>query len=111
MLLQQEADLLERQQTIPETNIEELQSLLLQLNNVQERLDQIGAHTAESRAATILSGLQFSDEMQHGATAELSGGWRMRVSLASALFIEPDLLMYASSSLFALNSFITLLFA
>jgi ATP-binding cassette subfamily F protein 3 len=48
---------------------------------------------AESRAAAILSGLQFSDEMQKGTTSALSGGWRMRVALASALFIEPDLLM------------------
>jgi ATP-binding cassette subfamily F protein 3 len=92
-LLQQEADLLDRQQNISETSIDELQSVLSELSSLQERLEQIGAHAAESRAATILSGLQFTDEMQHGTTAELSGGWRMRVSLASALFIEPDLLM------------------
>jgi ATPase subunit of ABC transporter with duplicated ATPase domains len=41
----------------------------------------------------ILSGLQFSDEMQQASTASLSGGWRMRVSLAGALLVEPDLLM------------------
>jgi len=52
-----------------------------------------GVHTAESRAASILSGLQFSDEMQNSTTSSLSGGWRMRVALAAALFIEPDILM------------------
>ena len=41
----------------------------------------------------ILSGLQFTDKMQAGPTSALSGGWRMRVSLAAALFIEPDVLM------------------
>ena len=42
---------------------------------------------------TVLVGLRFTDEMQHASTSLLSGGWLMRVALASALFIEPDLLM------------------
>jgi ATP-binding cassette, subfamily F, member 3 len=41
----------------------------------------------------VIAGLQFSDEMQNSSTSSLSGGWRMRVALAGALFIEPDLLM------------------
>ena len=40
-----------------------------------------------------VTGLQFSDDMQNSTTSSLSGGWRMRVALAGALFIEPDLLM------------------
>ena len=56
---------------------------------MHERLKFIGADTAESRAAAILSGLQFSESMQHATTNSLSGGWRMRVALAGALFIEP----------------------
>lgn len=43
--------------------------------------------------AAILNGLQFTNAMQATPTCDLSGGWRMRVALASALFIEPDLLM------------------
>ena len=41
----------------------------------------------------LMTGLQFSDDMQNSTTSSLSGGWRMRVALAGALFIEPDLLM------------------
>ena len=66
---------------------------LKRLDEVYARLSTLSADSAESRAATILSGLQFSPEMQAGPTSALSGGWRMRVSLAAALFIEPDLLM------------------
>jgi ATP-binding cassette subfamily F protein 3 len=49
--------------------------------------------TAEARAAAVLRGLQFSDEMLQMATKRLSGGWRMRVALASALYISPDVLL------------------
>lgn len=60
---------------------------------VQIRLADINAHAAESRAATILSGLGFSDERQRGPCSALSGGWRMRVALAAALFASPDVLL------------------
>jgi ATP-binding cassette, subfamily F, member 3 len=41
----------------------------------------------------ILAGLQFSPNMQQSPLSALSGGWKMRVALATALFIEPDILM------------------
>jgi len=63
------------------------------LLEVYDRLTQIGSRTAESRAAAILAGLQFSQEMQKKKTKEFSGGWRMRISLARALFIQPTLLL------------------
>jgi ATP-binding cassette subfamily F protein 3 len=61
--------------------------------DIQTRLADIDAHSAPARAAAILSGLGFSTEDQARACAEFSGGWRMRVALASTLFAEPDLLL------------------
>jgi ATP-binding cassette subfamily F protein 3 len=63
------------------------------LNEVYKQLQILGANTAKSRASIVLTGLQFTPSMQNGPTSALSGGWRMRVALAAALFIEPDLLM------------------
>ena len=69
---------------------EELQEEIMDaLNAVYERLDALDADTAEVRARSILSGLGFTHEMQSKKTKDFSGGWRMRVSLARALFIQP----------------------
>ncbi len=57
------------------------------------RLADIDAHSAESRAASILSGLGFSEATQRGPCSALSGGWRMRVALAAALFAAPEILL------------------
>lgn len=57
------------------------------------RLADIDAHSAEARAATILSGLGFDEEAQTRPASSFSGGWRMRVALAAVLFSEPDLLL------------------
>ncbi|MCZ8183495.1 MAG: ABC-F family ATP-binding cassette domain-containing protein [Beijerinckiaceae bacterium] len=61
--------------------------------DIQIRLTDIGAHAAPARAAAILSGLGFSHEDQARPCSDFSGGWRMRVSLAAMLFLEPDLLL------------------
>ncbi|XP_045195664.2 ATP-binding cassette sub-family F member 1-like [Mercenaria mercenaria] len=63
------------------------------LNQVYEELRAIGADAAEPKARRILSGLGFTVGMMERPTKSLSGGWRMRVSLARALFLEPTLLM------------------
>ncbi|MBP2560726.1 ATP-binding cassette subfamily F protein 3 [Neorhizobium galegae] len=61
--------------------------------DIQMRLVDIDAHSAEARAASILAGLGFSQEAQSRPASSFSGGWRMRVALASVLFAEPDLLL------------------
>uniref|UniRef100_A0A061S0S1 ATP-binding cassette, subfamily F, member 3 n=1 Tax=Tetraselmis sp. GSL018 TaxID=582737 RepID=A0A061S0S1_9CHLO len=66
---------------------------LARLQEVSKRLLEIDAAGAEARAASLLSGLSFDDEMMRRPTKTFSGGWRMRVSLACALFVEPDLLL------------------
>lgn len=63
------------------------------LNEVYAELKAIGADSAEPRARRILAGLGFDKSMQNRATNKFSGGWRMRVSLARALYMEPTLLM------------------
>ena len=60
---------------------------------VLKKLEEISAFSQHSRAALILSGLGFSHEGQNTKTKHLSGGWRMRVTLARALFVEPDILL------------------
>ena len=61
--------------------------------DIHMRLADIDAHSAESRAATILAGLGFDDEAQRRPASSFSGGWRMRVALAAVLFSQPDLLL------------------
>ncbi len=60
---------------------------------IQTRLADIDAHSAEARAATILAGLGFDQAAQKRPASSFSGGWRMRVALASVLFAQPDLLL------------------
>ncbi|MBN8905939.1 MAG: ABC-F family ATP-binding cassette domain-containing protein, partial [Rhodospirillales bacterium] len=65
----------------------------VRLAEIHERLRAIGAESAPARAATILAGLGFDEAAQARPVSEYSGGWRMRVALATALFAAPDLLL------------------
>lgn len=64
-----------------------------QLDRIYERLDALDAATAEKRAAEILFGLGFDKKMQAKKTKDFSGGWRMRIALARALFMNPTILL------------------
>ncbi|KAK3000677.1 hypothetical protein RJ639_020602 [Escallonia herrerae] len=63
------------------------------LERIYERLDAMDASTAEKRAAEILFGLGFNKQMQGKKTRDFSGGWRMRIALARALFMNPTILL------------------
>lgn len=78
------AALLEEEKTATDPN---------RIAEIHIRLADIDAHTAEARAATILSGLGFDEDAQKRPASSFSGGWRMRVALAAVLFSEPDLLL------------------
>ncbi|KAE8663806.1 ABC transporter F family member 4 [Hibiscus syriacus] len=63
------------------------------LAELYERLQILGSDAAEAQASKILAGLGFTKEMQGRPTRSFSGGWRMRISLARALFVQPTLLL------------------
>ncbi|XP_075158819.1 ATP-binding cassette sub-family F member 2 [Haematobia irritans] len=64
-----------------------------QLIDIYERLDDMSADLAEVKAARILHGLGFDKNMQQKQAKDFSGGWRMRIALARALFVKPHLLL------------------
>ncbi|KAJ3823477.1 P-loop containing nucleoside triphosphate hydrolase protein [Lentinula raphanica] len=65
----------------------------LALDAAYEELEELDPSTFETKAASILHGLGFGQEMMKKATKDMSGGWRMRVALARALFVKPHLLL------------------
>ena len=60
---------------------------------IQHRLSDIDAWSAEGRASSILKGLGFDNDAQLRPCSDFSGGWRMRVALAGVLFAQPDVLL------------------
>lgn len=63
------------------------------LAELYEKLQLMGSDAAEAQASKILAGLGFTKDMQGRPTRSFSGGWRMRISLARALFVQPTLLL------------------
>lgn len=64
-----------------------------QLMDIYERLDEIDADKAKAKACYILKGLGFDRAMQDKKCKDFSGGWRMRIALARALFVKPHCLI------------------
>mmetsp|Transcript_44776 Transcript_44776/g.62741 ORF Transcript_44776/g.62741 Transcript_44776/m.62741 type:complete len:652 (+) Transcript_44776:124-2079(+) len=85
-------DLLEDPLTSEEES-DQLNERLQELYEYQAELDQIGPAGTEARALEVLKELGFTKRMMEKPLSAMSGGWRMRVSLACALFFEPDLLL------------------
>ena len=71
----------------------EIETDAMAIAEIQTRLADIDAWSAEARAASILKGLGFTDAEQAMPCSAFSGGWRMRVALAAVLFSAPDLLL------------------
>lgn len=63
------------------------------IDQVGEKLDKMDPSTFQSRACELLDGLGFEEAMMLKATKDMSGGWRMRVALSQALFVQPTLLL------------------
>lgn len=63
------------------------------LFDVYDRLDSLGADTAEAKASLILHGLGFTTATMGKKCKDFSGGWRMRIALARALFVHPSVLL------------------
>jgi ATPase subunit of ABC transporter with duplicated ATPase domains len=72
---------------------DELDKLLERFGHAQARFDELGGYALEARAREILAGLGFSQAMQDGDVALLSGGWKMRVALARILLMRPDAML------------------
>eukprot|EP00958_Prasinococcus_capsulatus_P002169 scaffold200_cov401-Prasinococcus_capsulatus_cf.AAC.5 len=93
-LLQKEKELLEVEEELGmEATVADEEEGEITLNEVYERLEELDSDSAIARAANILTGLGFDHAMMQKSTREFSGGWRMRIALAQALFLAPDLLL------------------
>lgn len=83
----------ERTRLLTELDKAEKENDGIKISEIHERLNVIGANSAEARAGAILYGLGFSAEQQKQPLSDFSGGWRMRVALASALFVPSEVLL------------------
>ena len=92
-LIEEEAHLLKILQSDDDLPIEELEEAQNRLQYVLTELRIRGTDRQEARVRKILNGLGFIGPAQERTVQEFSGGWRMRVNLAKALFIQPKLLM------------------
>jgi len=72
---------------------DEMESILARFGEVQEEYQQRGGYELEARAREVLHGLGFEDAMIDGDVGALSGGWKMRVSMAKVLLGKPDVLL------------------
>jgi len=90
---EQELMTLLESEEMDEVSFEKQESLHAELKSISDELRASGSDSAEARALSLLNGLGFTEDMQRAPTKSFSGGWRMRVSLARALFMAPTLML------------------
>eukprot|EP00555_Chaetoceros_dichaeta_P007169 CAMPEP_0198263876 /NCGR_PEP_ID=MMETSP1447-20131203/13848_1 /TAXON_ID=420782 /ORGANISM="Chaetoceros dichaeta, Strain CCMP1751" /LENGTH=675 /DNA_ID=CAMNT_0043952631 /DNA_START=97 /DNA_END=2124 /DNA_ORIENTATION=+ len=91
--LNEQAEKLNDAMGFVEDDEDQINAIQQQLEMCYEKLDALDIETAEARASQILHGLGFTTKMQQQKTKEFSGGWRMRIALARALFLKPEFLL------------------
>ncbi len=89
-VLDGDSELRQLEQQLADSNAE---NNALRIAQLHERMDEIGAYTARSRAASLMHGLGFSHQDIENSVSSFSGGWRMRLNLAQALMCRSDLLL------------------
>ncbi|GLK86905.1 ABC-F family ATP-binding cassette domain-containing protein [Ancylobacter defluvii] len=73
--------------------MDEMDAIIERYGEVQARFQDLDGYSLEGRAAEVLAGLGFSQEMIAGDVGALSGGWKMRVALARILLMRPDVML------------------
>ncbi|WOH47895.1 ABC-F family ATP-binding cassette domain-containing protein [Bradyrhizobium sp. sBnM-33] len=72
---------------------DEMEDIIARYGEVQHRFEELDGYALDGRAREALSGLGFSQEMMEGDVGALSGGWKMRVTLARILLMRPDVML------------------
>ncbi len=72
---------------------DDMDEIIERYGEVQGRFEELGGYALEGKAREVLAGLSFSDEMMDGDVGALSGGWKMRVTLARILLMRPDVML------------------
>ena len=97
-LLREQEELERKLEEVDDNNIALLEEIAMRLGEVSEEVEAMNAESVEGKATEILKGLQFTKEMIHSPTETLSGGWRVRLALARALFLPSDILLLDEAS-------------
>eukprot|EP00053_Salpingoeca_punica_P001509 m.33794 g.33794 ORF g.33794 m.33794 type:complete len:589 (-) comp11054_c0_seq1:579-2345(-) len=92
-VLDVDAERIQLEQEAEELSTDSSDEAVDRLTDIYERLEEMDSVTAAKRAALMLHGLGFDKAMQQKKTKDFSGGWRMRIALARALFVRPALLL------------------
>ena len=86
-------EIAELEPRLSESDAPDFMEVLERYGDVQERFAMLGGYDLDARAASILAGLGLNQEQIEGDIGALSGGWKMRVALATVLLMNPDVML------------------